>query len=655
MGAQILDVNDAWLALMGEHHRDDVIGRNITEYIEESSLPTLAENFPRFVQDGHIEGPIFKVHARDGSSRTISITGRIARDEQGHPLRTHCLLADITERLAAESRVRDSEARLKTILECAADAIFIADPQGQYQYVNQAAVRLLGHTREQLLTMRISDVVAPEHKEETWELFRHLLKGNPLQAELEIVHRDGHEIPVEIHATMLPDGNVFGACRDITERRQQQRAIWHQANFDPLTGLPNRTLLQDRLDRALAQARRSGRKVGVILLDLDGFKWINDTVGHDTGDAVLVAVAHQLTGCMREQDTVARLGGDEFVLVVHEAANAEDVHHVASKVMSALSTPVDIGERKFFISASAGITLFPDDADDPRALIRNADIAMYKSKSAGKNRSQFYASHMQADARRRVDIETDLRIALETDEFRIHYQPVIATGSRSIVSAEALLRWQHPQRGLLSPQEFIPIAEDSGLILPLGEWVLRHALAQQQAWRSAGYMPIRMAVNFSGVQFRETGLARQIGAMLAEHGLEPDALVVEITESVLMDDHETTNGCIRSIEALGVRFALDDFGTGYSSLSALKRFPVDAVKIDRSFISDCTHSEDAANLVLAIIQMAHSLRLKVIAEGVETLAQADFLSAHACDQLQGYLISRPLPPSDFAALLQRRD
>ena len=654
MGANILEVNDAWLALMGETQREDVRGKCITEFLEDSSLPTLAENFPRFVQTGRVDGPVFKIRARNGTSRTVSITGRIARDEQGNPLHTHCILTDITDRLAAETGLRESEAKLKTILESAADAIFIADTQGHYQYANQAAVRLLGYQHTELLKMSIGDIAAPKHKIEALRAFQRLLEGEPVQMELDLRHRDGYVIPVEINAARLPDGRAFGAFRDITERKRQQQAIWHQANFDPLTGLPNRNLLHDRLERAVAQARRKQCKVGVILLDLDGFKWINDTVGHDTGDAVLIAVAHQLAACMREQDTVARLGGDEFVLVVQDADNTEDVQYVADKALAALNAPVEIGERKFFIAASAGITLFPDDADDPRTLIRNADIAMYKSKAAGKNRSHFYAPHMQVDAKRRMEIEADLRVALEQNQFEIHFQPVVDASSGAVVSAEALLRWDHPQLGMRSPLEFIPIAEDSGLILPIGIWVVRNALKQQQIWRAAGFTPLRIAVNFSGIQFREPQLPDQVAAALAEFGAEPDALVVEITESVLMDDHEITNRCIRNIEALGVRFALDDFGTGYSSLSALKRFPVDVVKIDRSFISDCTTSEDAANLVLAIIQMAHSLHLKVIAEGVETQTQADFLTAHGCDELQGYLISRPLPATDFVAILQRQ-
>ena len=486
--------------------------------------------------------------------------------------------------------------------------------------------------------------------------WRAALSGTPCDIEHRVVVGEAvrwvrQKAEPVLDARGAPTG-ALGTVQDITERKESEGVIWRQANFDGLTGLANRNLLHDRLERALAHARRSGGKVGLIFLDLDGFKWINDTLGHALGDELLIAVAQRLQDCVRQQDTVARLGGDEFTLVVTDLQEAEALRTVADKVLQALLLPFELASVPRHVTASLGITLFPDDGEDVQSLLRNADIAMYRSKELGKNRYQFYARDMQERARVRMQLEAELRTAVERQDFELYYQPVVAAADGTVIGAEALVRWHHPERGLVSPLAFIPLAEETGLIVPLGEWVLRAAARQARRWHQRGHAPLRMAVNVSGVQFREPGLPELIARICAEEDIDCGWLLLEITESVLMESSEQAERRMHEIKALGVGYALDDFGTGFSSLSYLKRFPVDIVKIDRSFVSDCPDDRNDAHLVEAIVRMAHSLGLRVTAEGVETVAQRDFLHALGCDHLQGYLVAEPLPAGRFEQLLQ---
>ncbi len=493
--------------------------------------------------------------------------------------------------------------------------------------------------------------VHPDDREavdRAWETTR---EGLPSEIEYRLRVGDSHrwlrELAERRQVGDAADESIVGTVQDITEQKAREDVIWRQANFDRLTGLANRHMLHDRLDQAIVRARRHRARVGLIFLDLDGFKWVNDTLGHDVGDQLLVQVAERLRLCVRRQDTVARLGGDEFTVIVDDIGDTKDLRLVVEKMLGVLRKPYDLHSITRHVSGSAGLTLYPDDGDDVQALLRNADIAMYQAKQLGKNRFQFYAPHMQARAHERMDIEDQLHQAIERNEFELHYQPIIDTAGGALAGAEALIRWRHPQRGLISPQVFIPVAEETGLILEIGEWVLDEALRQLGQWHRDGLAALRMSVNISSVQFRDAGLQASIERILGAHELGANTVSLEITESTLMDDSSVTESRLQQIKALGVEYALDDFGTGYSSLSCLKRFPVDIVKIDRSFIHECTEDQSDGCLVAAIIHMAHSLNLKVTAEGVETCAQRDFLRDQGCDCLQGFLISRPVPAADF--------
>jgi diguanylate cyclase (GGDEF)-like protein len=450
------------------------------------------------------------------------------------------------------------------------------------------------------------------------------------------------------HGKYAGMGTGYDLMKAITERTQAN--LYRLAHHDALTGLPNRLLFIDRLGQAMAQANRNERLVAVMLLDLDRFKAINDTLGHTMGDLLLRNVAELLVSCVREDDTVARLGGDEFTIMLPEIQYIQDAATVAQKILDAFTQPFFLDGHELFIGTSIGIALYPFN-EDLNLLLRDADIAMYEVKQQGGNNYQFYTTEMNTASLRRLSLEGALRRALERGEFVLHYQPQFDLARGEIVGAEALIRWQHPDLGLLGPMEFIPLAEENGLIIPIGEWALRAACAQNRAWQLAGLPPLRMSVNLSVRQFYQKDLVDTVSRILEQTGLDSRYLELEITESCLMQNTQTTMTMLSEFNRMGVRFAIDDFGTGYSSLAYLKRFPIDTLKIDRSFVCDIGSDPDDAAIVKAIVALAQSLEMRVIAEGVETREQMDFLRAHRCDEIQGYLVSRPLPAEDFAVLL----
>ena len=560
---------------------------------------------------------------------------------------------DLRERYEAEARMREALA----VFNASSQGIMTTDTSGVIAMVNPAFTRITGYEADEVIGRNPSILNSGRHDAAFYAgMWSALLGVGHWEGEIWNRRKNGEIYPqwLSISVVRDPDGEVseyVALFSDITERKQHEEVIWRQANFDGLTGLANRSLLGDRLERALAQARRHETKVGLIFIDLDGFKWINDTLGHDVGDELLIEAARRLQECVRAEDTVARLGGDEFTVVVQRVTDAESLHNIAEKVVAAMREPFDLGGRSQRLSASVGITVYPEDGKDVQSLLKNADIAMYKAKQAGKNRYQFYAHHMQVDAQARMQMEIDLRAALERDEFSLHYQPIISLASGELVGAEALLRWEHPERGNVPPFEFVPVAEDCGLVVPIGEWVLRAAARQWSEWHRSGLPSLHLSVNVSSVQFRERNLSTLMAEVLAEHGVDPGRLILEITESVLMDGSREAESRMREIKSQGVAYALDDFGTGYSSLSYLKRFPVDIVKIDRSFVNDCPNDSSDAHLVEAIITMAHSLDLEVTAEGVETEEQLEFLRALGCDYVQGYLLGQPVPARDFELML----
>ena len=425
------------------------------------------------------------------------------------------------------------------------------------------------------------------------------------------------------------------------------------AQYDDLTGLPNRSLFRERLDRALARSRRNNSMIALMFLDLDRFKAVNDTLGHDVGDHLLKAVAKRLRRCLREVDTVARWGGDEFTVILEDIPEIRGVSIVAQKLIDALAPPFELREHELFATTSIGIAVYPSCGEDAEILTKNADTAMYRAKAQGRNNYQFYIDEMNAHANERLHMENKLRRALEREEFLLHYQPIIELGSDTVIGAEALLRWQNADE-LISPADFIPLLEETGLIVPVGEWVLNAACTQNQAWRKSGLPRLRMSVNLSARQFQGHNLARTVRRTVEETGLDPQMLVLEITEGIIMEDSQYSSDALAEAGAMGIEIAMDDFGTGYSSLSYLKRFPIDVLKIDRSFIRDITDDPDDATIVKAIIAMARSLRIKVVAEGVETQNQLDFLGDHGCHAVQGFLLGRPMPAEVFATWFKER-
>jgi diguanylate cyclase (GGDEF)-like protein len=424
------------------------------------------------------------------------------------------------------------------------------------------------------------------------------------------------------------------------------------ATHDPLTNLPNRVLCVDRLKQAIVEAERRECMVGVLFLDLDGFKVINDTHGHETGDQLLKAVAKRLSACVRSVDTIARVGGDEFIIVLPEVCHEQDVAQVAQRTLDGFMTPFRVEGHEFFMTASVGITLFPLDDREVNNLLKNADIAMYTAKERGRNRYQFYTPSLNERVSKRLTMERDLRRALDREQFTIHYQPEINVTSNRIVGIEALVRWEHPERGLVPPSDFIALAEETGLIVPLGEWVLLRACAQNRCWQAAGFPALKVAVNISGRQFRQHNLISIITRILKETALDSSFLEIEITEGALMDDEETSLRMLRGIRDMGVGVTIDDFGTGYSSLSYLRRFPIGAIKIASTFVRDIASHKSNGAVASAIIAMAQNLRLSVVAEGVETEEQLVYLRSRKCDRMQGYYFSKPLPAREFASLLQ---
>ena len=442
-----------------------------------------------------------------------------------------------------------------------------------------------------------------------------------------------------------------GTGSDITERKQAEQRVHHVAQHDALTGLPNRSLLQDRLGQAVAYAHRTALPVWVMLIDLDRFKFVNDSMGHKAGDVLLMTIAARLRTALRDADTVARLSGDEFVVILSEHPGEPLTAEIVQRMMDAVARPVMLGTHEFFVTCSVGVAVYPNQAAAPDTLIEHADIAMYRAKKLGRNNFQFYTPAMNEEALERVKIESALRNALERREFVLHYQPQVHLGSGEIVGMEALIRWRHPELGMVAPNRFIGVAEETGLIVPIGAWVLRTACAQNKAWQEAGLGNLRVAVNLSARQFGAIDLVPDLETVLADTGLAPSCLEIELTESLFMSDITPAVETLHRIKALGVNLSIDDFGTGYSSLSYLSRFPIDVLKIDRSFVSDIGLDGNQSPIVASIITLAHNLKLAVIAEGVETLAQLDYLRGLGCDEMQGYYFSRPLPAQEFEQLL----
>lgn len=567
------------------------------------------------------------------------------------------LICDITEHKAMDEALRVSEGKFRTLFNSAGDAIFITDEEGGILEANQVACNCLGYEREELVLMNSVDISVSEHPLMTKKRMHDVGGGSAHLFETVLLQRSGKTIPVEVSARLISYGHdeaLLCIVRDVTERKNFEEQLRRQANFDLLTGLPNRTLLYDRLANAITYKDRHHQSLAVMLLDLDRFKYINDTLGHCVGDLVLKGAAKRLQKGIRKYDTVARLGGDEFVIVLNDITTIRNVARFAEKVLGFFADPFEVNGQEIFITASIGVTVFPADGDSVDSLLKNADVAMYHAKEQGRNNYQFFTSEMNLKGGEQLVRETRLRRALERNEFVLHFQPRIDQLDGEITGVEALIRWQPDGSKPVLPGEFIPLLEETGLIVPVGEWVIRTACAQNRAWQESGLPPFRVAVNISARQFRQKGLPRTIRRILKETGLDPQYLEIELTESVLMADAAENAAKLDELKKMGVSISIDDFGTGYSSLSYLKRFPIDLLKIDRSFVAGLATDPNDTAIVTTIIVMAHALKMRVVAEGVESREQQEFLFRHRCEEVQGYYLSRPLPANDLKVWMTGR-
>lgn len=593
----------------------------------------------------------YRILRPNGEVRWLHDRGYAVHNGEGVPVRLDGIATDITERVHA-----DKQQRLAAqVFENAAEAIMITDGDNNIVSVNAAFTRITGYEASDVIGKNPRLLRSERHDAAFYqELWDTLNATGHWQGEIWDKRKNGEEYPKWLAITVVLGerdvvANYIAIFADITERKEAEGKIQYLAHFDSLTGLPNRALLQDRLKQALAAASRHKKQLSLLFLDLDHFKNINDSLGHDVGDLLLQAVAERLQGCVREGDTVSRLGGDEFVVVLLDIQKSDNAAYVAQKIVDELAAPFSLGEHVLYVTSSIGISLFPEDGRNSDMLIRNADSAMYSAKTGGRNDYRFFTQDMNEQALARLALEIDLRQALALGEFRLHYQPQISSETGKVIGMEALIRWQHPVRGMVSPASFIPLAEELGLIVSIGDWVLREACRQNRAWQVQGLPPVPIAVNLSALQFLQQNLPDKIQAILEETGLEPRYLELELTESTFMQDAEQTITMLQTLKAMGLQLAIDDFGTGYSSLSYLKRFPIDKLKIDQSFVRHLASDPDDAAIARTIISMGHSLRLEVIAEGVETAEQLVFLETEGCDQIQGYYFSKPLAADEFSA------
>ncbi len=596
---------------------------------------------------------------KDGSIVMANIDVKCVRRADGTVNYFVAMVRDTTEQERRKGEILAARSQLQATLDAIPDLLFELDLNGRYYAYHSPRTDLLAAPVEDLLGKTISDVLPPDAAEIVFSALQEAQEkgfssGKQLQLEL-----PNGTFWFELSVSRKPvdaglEARFIVLARDVTERKASEQRIINLAHYDSLTGLPNRALLADRMKVAIKRAARQSIRLAVLFVDLDRFKPINDSLGHDVGDKLLKVVAERMQDSVRSVDTVSRVGGDEFVVLLSEIETSEDAARVAEKLINTLSQRYEIEEHELLLTASIGICIYPDNGIESGILLRNADASMYSAKEAGRNRYQFYSEDMTARAIERLSLERDLRNAAERGELFLVYQPQIELATGCIIGAEVLMRWRQPQQGLISPLRFIPVAEDSGLILTIGEWALRESCRQAQAWHDRDLLDVCISVNVSAVQFRQTDFVQVVECALKDSGLPPEKLELELTESVVMQGAEPALEKLRLLDALGVKVAIDDFGTGYSSLSYLRQFTVDRLKIDRSFVRDLPGNNDAEAIAAAIVAMGLSLGLRIIAEGVETEAQAEFLQRISCKEGQGYLYAWPMAIDEFEAWIRER-
>ncbi len=611
-------------------------------------------------QSGRFDCEYRIVHA-SGEPRWVWERGSGVFDPEGRLVAIEGIVQDITVRKKSTTALREAERRYYNLFENALEGIFRTTLNGQFLDANPALARIFGFDSPIDLLRTRKDITAELYVQQGRRaefIARIASEGSVSGFESQIYRKTGEVIWISENARAVcdDDGRLIcfeGTVEDITERKLYQARIEQQAKYDTLTGLANRSLLNERLHQAITAASSNGTRLAVVFVDLDRFKFINDSLGHHVGDELLRAIASRLKANMHEGDTVARLGGDEFVLLINRQRDPNEVALILERMLADISQPWSIPQGDFAFTCSMGVALFPDDGDSAETLLKHADSAMYRAKETGRNNFQFFTAELNAAITERLDLENKLRRALERQQFELNYQPRIDMRTGEIVGAEALIRWHVSEEETIAPSRFIPIAEETGLISPIGKWVLKTACMQNKTWQRSGLPAFVVSVNVSARQVHQDDLVQTISEVLRETGLDAKYLEIELTESAVMHDAEQFVATLNELNDLGVQIAIDDFGTGYSSLSYLKRFPVDRLKVDRSFVQDIATDADDATIVRAIIALGHNLGLKVVAEGVETEQQLQFLRDNNCDELQGYLYGHPLAAEEFAARMKR--
>jgi diguanylate cyclase (GGDEF)-like protein/PAS domain S-box-containing protein len=654
-------VSDASKNLTG-YAPEDFLGNqkiSLEKLTHPEDRESVREDILRAVADSSTYGVQYRIQCRDGSEKWVRERGMCVQDESGMPV-LEGFIEDVSEQVLSYMRRAEVELRYASIFEHSVVGMFQTTQDGDYLAANQALAELYGYASPQHLMAELSDIgrslyVDPRRRDQFSTIIS--LDGKVRDFESEVYRRQGQKIWISenAHAVRGPDGEFLyyeGTVDDVSQRRRYQAELEYQATHDTLTGLANRSLLHDRLHQAIEQSKRYQRSIAVAFVDLDNFKIINDSLGHAVGDALLREISNRLASSLRAVDTVARYGGDEFVLILCDQQSMADLSTMLERILARIAEVVVVGNHQLQVSGSIGVTVFPEHGGEVEDLLTQADAAMYHAKVSGRGQHQFYSPELSSSAHQRLGMEMALRHALEHKELMVYYQPKVdSTGT--VAGFEALIRWYHPTLGMVSPTEFIPIAEDIGLINPITDFVLREACQAAARWGALGWAHLHMAVNLSARQFSSPHLRAQIEEVLAESGMPAGCLQLEITESVLIGDTERTVEVLVALKQLGVRIAIDDFGTGYSSLAYLKRFPLDILKIDRSFVMEVGDGRDGMAIPKAVISLGHSLGLSIVAEGVEYLEQFNALLDCGCEEFQGYYFSPPLPQGAIDLFLIR--
>ena len=651
----ISDLNDKFLTHSG-YSKQDLVGQSIFDLPVFDDIKTLKVATGDLDQNDMFANQSVSFIKKSGATVPALISGTLLElSGEGYVM---CLAKDMSSQKEAEERLRGSEERFRGIFESAPIGIMLVELEGTIFQANRFAAQLLNYEKDHLDRLHISRLLQEQDRQRLKENLARLKDSNaaPISSEQRMLCQNGSEIWTNSHIMLQrsSDGTplyYIVQIADITDLKQGQQRMEQMAFYDTLTNLANRRLFHDRLTQAIEHAIRTNRAAALLYLDLDNFKRVNDTLGHEIGDSLLREVAGRLKQCVRKEDTVARPGGDEFTILLNEVTTPSDAGMVAEKILNHLREPITISGHPLVVTTSIGITLLPGDGADPNVLTKNADLAMYKAKERGRNNYQFYSEDLNTNAVARLRTEYETRQALENKEFRLFYQPKVSLKTMQIVGVECLIRWDHPERGMLGPDQFIEVAEETGSIIDIGTWVIDEAFAAAQEINRTSESPLHIAINISPRQFRDPNLTTTIRRCIRETDMNPEHIELEITETMLMQDAAAAEETVRNLSDLGVRLAIDDFGTGYSSLSILKRFPINTVKVDKSFVMDIPDNPDDVAITRAVIAMAHELKMEVVAEGVETREQLQFLADLDCEYAQGYLFSRPVPFAEIQKLV----